>query len=70
MMPKTRRTLLLAIGTLVLVATLVFLLWPRAPTPYRLKLVRQGVDQGKPVAYFRIEGGERRRIAINSVPKP
>jgi hypothetical protein len=35
----------------------------------RLKVMSQTVDQGKPVVFFRVEGGTNRRIALSRVSR-
>ena len=42
------------------------LMLPHKTTPFRLKIVRQTVEQGKPVVYFRVEGGEGKRIFLGN----
>ena len=58
-----RRKALWIVGLLAVVVGVIFLL-PRKPTPFRLKIVRQAVEQGKPAVYFQVEGGPPRLIAI------
>lgn len=57
-------------GVIVL-GVLGLLAWPRASDAplLQLKLVRQTVEQGKPVAYFKVLVGDRRRIQITGAEK-
>jgi hypothetical protein len=54
----SRRKILLVVTSLLLLGATVFLLWPRE-AGLRLKIVRQTVENGKPVVFFRVEGNGR-----------
>jgi hypothetical protein len=64
-----RRMLLFVVGLLTLVGSGIFLLWPSKPAPFSLKIIRQAVEKGKPVVYFRVEGGSSGRIQISSIQR-
>jgi hypothetical protein len=67
---KRPRTLLFAVAGLVLACGVVvgILFWPKkSEQPFRLSIVRTGIEQGKPVVFFRVEGDEGRRILIVNV---
>jgi len=49
-----RRTVIFVVVFLVAVGGFVFLLWPPKMNPYRLRIVSQVMEQGKPVMFFRI----------------
>jgi hypothetical protein len=61
---KNRRTVLFIFGFLVLLGGFVYFLWPHNPTPYRLKITGQAMERGKPVMFFRVEGGDRRPVQV------
>ncbi len=53
-----------------LIGSAVFLLaHSSSPQPFRLRIVRRATDQGKPVVYFRVEGGGHLRIQITNVER-
>jgi hypothetical protein len=60
------RRRLVIIPVLGLAVGLAWLIWPRHTNDplLRLKIVRQTVENGKPVVLFRVEVGESRRITI------
>jgi hypothetical protein len=61
---KARRAILFIIVGFVL----AFLFWPKkSHQQLRLKVLRRGIEQGKPVAFFRVEGAQGRRIKIIDV---
>ena len=68
---KHRFGLIGVLTVLGLAAGLGWFLWPRQTNDPRLhlKVVRQTVEQGKPVAFFRVEGGTNRRIALSRVSR-
>jgi len=66
---KRRLVSFAILGGLGLAVGFVSFIWPRhARDPLlRLKVVRQIVEKGKPVVFFRVEGGGRRRVIITEV---
>src|SRR5579864_9080115 len=67
-----RGTLFVAVlAALILVVGLTWFLWPRNVSRplLRLKVVRQTVEQGKSVVFFRIEVADRRRIQITGAER-
>ncbi len=65
-----RRALLLSVIGLGLLGGVVFLCWPKkSDKQLRLKIVRTGIEQGKPVVFFRLEGDANLRIQIHAVEK-
>jgi len=66
-----RRRAFFIVGLLALVAVAVLLLRLHEPSPpsFRLKIVRQTVENGKPVVVFRVEGGEGRRIMLGNIER-
>jgi len=61
--------LLAVVGLLLACAVVLF--WPRQSEypRVRLKMVRRGIEQGKPVVFFRIDGTGDRRIQIALIAK-
>ena len=63
---KRRRVFVGVLAVLVLAAGLGWYFWPRHNNGplLRLKVIRQSVEQGKPVVFFEVEaiGGRRRQI--------
>ena len=57
---KRRTKIILIFGILVLAGATAFVLRPVDQNPPRLHIVRQGIEEGRQVVYFRVEGNCRR----------
>jgi len=68
---RNRRWVWLALGGLVLIGCCALLLHPneKQQTPLRLVVVRQTLEQGKPVVYFRVEGPRQPKLQIAGVQR-
>ncbi len=66
-----RRKLVLVLALSVLLGLLVLFFWPYSAGPpvCHLKIIRQTVQQGKTVVFFRVEGAKGRRIRFDHVEK-
>ena len=61
-----RRMVIVALSLSVLTGVLIFSLLRRETNqPRRLEAVRQGNERGKPVVFFRIEGGGGKKVQIS-----
>jgi len=62
------RALVAVFTALMVVVGVGWLIWFRqAKDVFELKVVRQTLEDGRPVVYFRVEGGEGRRIQIGEI---
>ena len=68
---KSRKLTITAIAViLALTAALAWFFWPQNTDPhFRLKIVGQAVEAGKPMLLFKVELADRRRIQITDVVK-
>lgn len=68
--PNLRQKLLVVGVCLALVGGLVLVvLSKKSDQPLHLKIVRTGIEQGKPVVFFRLESSRGKRIAITGAQK-
>src|SRR5579859_4880074 len=67
-MNRCRRLLLLVVG--LVLGGMGFMLWSKKTQPLlRLQIVKQSIEQGKPVVFFRLDGDANLRILIHGVEK-
>ena len=68
---EKKAIIVVVVALAVLAVGLTWFLLPRQANDPRLHLnvVRQTVEQGQPVVFFRVEGGTNRRIAISRVSR-
>src|SRR5579859_7273898 len=67
-MNRCRRLLLLVVG--LVLGGMGFMLWSKKTQPLlRLQIVKQSIEQGKPVVFFRLDGDSNLRILIHGVEK-
>lgn len=67
---KPRLVFVAVLAAVVLVVGLGWFIWPRhSDSPLCLKIVGQTMENGRPIAFFRLEGAENRKIHIGKIER-